>query len=103
MVKEVAGQTLPGEKVSKLGGVLREPSPNPNHGKAGDELSVIQASDSYIYPVLLRQLKQDGRVSISQDDHRSLLANLEEKDWRYTGQDVEDAAKRLRKLGGCLP
>ncbi|KAI5860445.1 hypothetical protein GGS23DRAFT_581431 [Durotheca rogersii] len=101
--REAADQTLLDEEMSKLEEVLREPLPKPGGGDVSDELAAIQTRDGYIHPFLFWQLKHDGRISISQDDHRSLLAELGEKDWHYTRHDVEDTAKRLRENGGHLP
>ncbi|KAI1407006.1 hypothetical protein F5Y13DRAFT_175879 [Hypoxylon sp. FL1857] len=103
MSREAADQASLDEEMSKLEEVLQEPLPKPHSGETSDELTAVQARDGYIHPVLFWQLKHDGRISISQDDHRSLLAELEEKGWRYTKEDVEGVAKRLRENGGRLP
>jgi len=101
--REAADQTSLDEEMSNLERILHEPLPRPNSGEASDELTAIQVRDGYIHPVLFWQLKHHGRIGVSQNDHRSLLAELEENSWHYTKRDVEDAARRLRENGGSLP
>jgi hypothetical protein len=96
-------QTSFDKEMSNLEKILREPLPRPVYHEPSEELTAIQARDGYIHPVLFWQLEHDGRISVSEDDHRSLLAELEQNDWHSTQLDVDDAVRRLRENGGRLP
>ena len=52
------------------------------------EITAIQQRDGYIHPGLFKQLESDGRIDISKDDHRAMLADLKKKNWQWNTQEV---------------
>lgn len=100
--RESADQKSLDEEASKLEEVLQKPLFKPKEGKPSAELTAIMARDGYVHPVLFRLLEKEGRINLSQDAHRSLLAELEERGWHFTAEYVDDVYKTLCGNGGHL-
>ncbi|KAK3317030.1 hypothetical protein B0H66DRAFT_626729 [Apodospora peruviana] len=101
--REDADEAQMEEEMARLEEILAEPLPEPVVAEVSDELTDIMARDGYVHPVLFWQLKHDGKITVSEEDHRALLAELVERDWHCSRDCVEDAAMRLRENGGRLP
>ena len=86
------------KEMSCLEEVLQQPPPPVPVGY--EQLTAFWERDGWVHPVLFSQMKHDGQITISPEDHRAMLADLEKKDWRCTPQDVQDDVDRLRRNGG---
>jgi hypothetical protein len=43
-----------------------------------------QEQDGYVHPAMLWQAQHEGRISISLDDHRAMIAALATQDWQWS-------------------
>lgn len=101
MAHEATDQVSLDTEMSSLEKVLSEPFSKLST-VVSEDLTAIQERDGYIHPALFMLLEQDGRVDVSEEDHRHLLVELEESNWNWTKQDVEATVKRLREKGTKL-
>lgn len=95
-------QDILNKEMSSLQDILQYSHPqNPVHDeKLTEEITAFQQRDGYIHPVLFWQIRHEGRISLSPNDHRAMLADLEKNDWQLTTHDVQDAVERLKRNGG---
>lgn len=68
------------KEMSSLEEVLQQTPPPVPVGY--EQLTAFWERDGWVHPVLFWQMKHDGQITISPDDHRAILADLEKKDWR---------------------
>jgi hypothetical protein len=87
------------KKISSLEEVLQQPVEREDGGTS-EELTAILDRDGYIHPALFWQLKHEGKIIVSQEDHRAMLVGLEKKNWVCTAEDIQSAIARLQKNGG---
>jgi hypothetical protein len=97
---ETSDRAIFDKEISSLEEVLQQRVEREDNRGTSEELTTIQDRDGYIHPALFWQLKHEGKVIVSQEDHRAMLADLEKKSWVCTAEDVQSAIERLQKNGG---
>jgi len=70
-----------------------------NHALS-DVTTAFQERDGYVHPVVFWQARYEGRIIISLDDHRAMIASLAGKDWQWSPESVQDDVERLKRNGG---
>jgi hypothetical protein len=95
---ETTNRDIFDNEMSRLEEVLQQhPQPAP---VVKEQLTAFWQRDGWVHPVVFSQIKHEGQISISPEDHQAMLADLEKRDWRCTAQDIEDDVERLRRNRG---
>ncbi|KAN0089699.1 hypothetical protein V8E51_019959 [Hyaloscypha variabilis] len=78
---ETTDRAVLDKEMSSLETVLQQlPTQQPAFNQAlSDIVTSFQERDGYVHPVVFWQSKHEGRISISPDDHRAMIASLAEK------------------------
>jgi len=107
MARETANQAYLDAEMASLESVLREPLREPRKSDDDNEqckeLTAIMNRDGYIHPVLYWQLQHDGQITLSEEDHRALIAEMGTLDRPHRREDLDEVVERLKENGGRLP
>jgi hypothetical protein len=99
---ETTDRAVLNKEMSSLEKVLQQPPPQqPASDPALSHIvTAFQERDGYVHPVVFWQVRHEGRISISPEDHRAMIASLAEKDWHWSPESVQDDVERLKRNGG---
>jgi hypothetical protein len=83
---ETTDRAVLDKEMSSLETVLQQPPPQqPVYNEALSKVvTAFQERDGYVHPAVVWQSKHEGRISITPNDHRAVIASLAEKDWQWS-------------------
>ena len=91
-------QAIFDKEIASIEEALRKPPEPKASAESIAEVNVIWRRDGYVHPFIWWQLKQDGRISVSEDEHRAFLDELDKRTRPWSTKDSEELAERRKGL-----